>query len=107
MRHPEDPDPVRDSKASATFWLGVLAVVTGVTIGGLVPATVALVLGAQARRELSEGAGWRQGGRLVVAGERLAWVGLGLAAAAIVTAVVIGLVRMGSAPAHDFPPSIN
>jgi hydroxylaminobenzene mutase len=107
MRHPEDPEPVRDTKATATFWLGVLAVVTGLTIGGAVPATVALVLAGQARRDIADGRGWRRGGRLVTIGERLAWIGLGLAALALASALMIGLWRRWHAPEHDFPPSIN
>jgi hypothetical protein len=107
MRHPDDPEPVRDTKATATFWLGVLAVMTGPTLGGAVPATLALILAGQARRDLAESAGWRRGSRLVIAGERLAWIGLILVVISLVAAVIIGLWRRTHAPAHDFPPSIN
>ena len=44
MRHPLDPEPVRDSKTTVVLALGVMAALTGPFVGGLVPATLALVL---------------------------------------------------------------
>lgn len=107
-RHPSDPDPVRSTKARAVFALGLVAVLTGPFIGGAVPATLALLLAGQARREAYASAGFLTGAALLRRGERLAWAGLVLAAAAVVSAVVIGVVRMVSAPVgRDFAPSFD
>ncbi|MFD0594684.1 hypothetical protein ACFQZ4_21565 [Catellatospora coxensis] len=54
-RDPADPEPVADTKATAAFGLGLLAAVTGLAVGGIVPATIALVLARQAREELHAG----------------------------------------------------
>jgi hypothetical protein len=107
MRHPADPEPIRDSKAVTAFVLGWVALVTGPLVGGVVPAVIALVLARQARAEIEDGAGWRTGADLVVRGERLAWGGLGLAALAIGVAVIIGVLTRSANPAHDFPPGVN
>jgi hypothetical protein len=107
-RHPYDPDPVRASKAVAVLALGVIALVTGPLVGGAVPATVALVLAGQARREARASGGFLTGAALVRRGERLAWAGLLLAAAAIAAAVAIGLFRLAATPAgQDYPPTID
>ncbi|GAB3798238.1 hypothetical protein GCM10027605_09500 [Micromonospora zhanjiangensis] len=50
-RHPLDPDPVRSTKARTVFALGLMAAATGLFVGGLIPATMALALAGQARRE--------------------------------------------------------
>ena len=62
VRHPQDPEPVRSSKAPAVFALGLVAVLTGPFVGGLVPATIALVLAGQARREAWVAGGYLTGG---------------------------------------------
>jgi hydroxylaminobenzene mutase len=107
-RHPDDPDPVRASKARAVWWLGVVALLTGPLVGGVVPATVALVLAGQFRREAYPAAGFLTGNALVRRGERLALAGLLLVVAALVTAALVGLFRYASTPAGpEFPSTVN
>lgn len=65
LRHPLDPDPVRSTKARAVFALGLVAALTGVFLGGIVPATVALLLARQARREAYASAGYLTGSALL------------------------------------------
>ena len=108
LRHPLDPDPVRSTKAGAVFGLGLLGAVTGVFVGGIVPATVALLLARQARREAYASGGYLTGSLWVRRGERLAWFGVLLCLAAVVVATVIGI--LGSAnPAgvQDFGPGVD
>jgi hypothetical protein len=108
VRHPDDPDPVRASKARAVWWLGVLATLTGPLVGGVVPATVALLLAGQFRREAYPAGGFLTGTALVRQGERLAWAGIVLALVALTTAAVIGLFRVaGAPPGPDFPPTVD
>ncbi|MEO3776014.1 hypothetical protein ABGB16_03970 [Micromonospora sp. B11E3] len=107
-RHPLDPDPVRSSKARAVFALGLLGALTGLFLGGVVPATLALVLSRQARREAYASGGFLTGADWLRRGERLAWAGLVLVAAALVVAVVIGVVRLAGDPyGHDFAPNVD
>ncbi|MDI1460232.1 hypothetical protein QEZ54_04575 [Catellatospora sp. KI3] len=106
-RDPADPEPVADSKATAAFGLGLLAAVTGLALGGLVPGTIALALARQARADLRAGEGWRTGAGRVRWAERLAWLGLALAAlSALALAVMLVLrgVRFGR---QDFPPTVD
>jgi hydroxylaminobenzene mutase len=108
VRHPLDPEPVRSTKATAVFALGLFAALTGIFVGGLVPATLALVLARQARREAYEARGFLTGSVWLRRGERLAWIGVVLAVTALVITVVIGLYRFASSPAgHDFGPNVN
>jgi hypothetical protein len=102
-RHPLDPDPVRSTKAAAVLALGVAAVVTGPLVGGIVPAALGLALGRQARGDLIASKGYLTGGRQLRAGLVLAWVGIGLAVAALVVASVIGLFTLAGAGGQDFP----
>ncbi|MGC5050077.1 hypothetical protein ACLQ2S_01265 [Micromonospora sp. DT48] len=107
-RHPLDPDPVRATKSRAVFALGLMAALTGLLIGGVVPATVALVLARQARREAYASAGFLTGAAWLRRGEQLAWTGLVLVAVSLVVALVIGVVRLAEAPyGHDFAPEID
>lgn len=107
-RHPLDPEPVRATKAPMVFALGLVAALTGLFVGGLVPATIALLLAREARREAYAARGFLTGAALVRRGERLAWAGIGLAATAIVVALVIALFRFANAPAgQDFGPGVN
>jgi (hydroxyamino)benzene mutase len=107
-RHPLDPDPVRSSKAYAVFTLGAVSALTGFFVGGVVPATVAMLLARQARREAYSSGGYLTGSVWVRRGERLAWLGLILAATAVVAALVIGVIRLAGNPAgHDFAPSVD
>jgi hypothetical protein len=108
LRHPLDPDPVRSTKARTVFALGLVAALTGVFVGGIVPATLALLLVRQARREAYASAGYLTGGAWLRRGERLAWAGIVLAAATIVVAVVIGVLNLAGSPGgQDFAPTIN
>ncbi|RIV38717.1 hypothetical protein [Micromonospora radicis] len=107
-RHPFDPDPVRATKARAVFALGLMAALTGLLIGGVVPATVALRLARQARREAYASGGFLTGAAWLRRGERLAWTGLALVAVALVVLLVIGVVRLAEAPyGQDFAPHID
>jgi (hydroxyamino)benzene mutase len=105
MRHPDDPDIIPDSKAVAAFCLGVLGATTGLALGGAVPATIALLLAQQGARELAEGQGWRSGARFLVWARRLAWLGLGLAAASLSVLVAVRLLQ--DASVKDFPPYVQ
>jgi (hydroxyamino)benzene mutase len=108
QRHPLDPDPVRSTKAYAVYALGLVGALTGLFVGGIVPATVAMVLARQARREAYASRGFLTGSTWVRRGERLAWLGVVLAATAVVAALVIGVFQLATSPAgHDFAPSVD
>ncbi|WP_341717658.1 hypothetical protein QQG74_28090 [Micromonospora sp. FIMYZ51] len=107
-RHPLDPDPVRATKARAVFALGLMGALTGLFIGGVVPATVALQLSRQARREAYASGGFLTGAAWLRRGESLAWTGLVLAAVTVVAAIVVGVIRLAEVPyGHDFAPNID
>ncbi|MGC1212410.1 MAG: hypothetical protein WA890_14210 [Micromonospora sp.] len=107
-RHPLDPEPVRSTKARAVFALGLIGALTGLFIGGVVPSTIALQLAREARREAYASGGFLTGGDWLRRGERLAWTGLVLVAVAVVTAVVIGVVRLAGGPfGHDYAPNVD
>ncbi|RKR90056.1 hypothetical protein BDK92_4424 [Micromonospora pisi] len=107
LRHPLDPDPVPSTKARTVYALGLVAALTGILLGGIVPATVALLLLRQARREAYASAGYLTGGDLLRRGERLAWIGIVLAAATTVVLLVIGLLNLAGTPGQDFAPTID
>jgi len=104
-RHPLDPDPVPASKAGAVLALGVVAALTGIFVGGVVPATMALLLAREARADLRSAEGFLTGGRRVRTGVALAWTGIVLAAATLVVAVIIGLLYL--AGGRDYAPTVN
>ncbi|MEU5548548.1 MULTISPECIES: hypothetical protein [unclassified Micromonospora] len=107
-RHPLDPDPVRATKARAVFALGLMGAMTGLLLGGVVPATVALHLARQARREAYASGGFLTGAAWLRRGERLAWTGLVLVAVSVVALLVIGVVRLAEAPyGQDFAPTVD
>jgi hypothetical protein len=106
-RHPLDPEPARSSKARVVFALGLLAFLTGPLVGGLVPATVAFVLGRQARREAYASGGYLTGAAWLRRGERLAWVGVVLAGTALVAAAIIGLLDYAGTPGTDFGSQVD
>lgn len=107
-RHPADPDPVRSSKATAVFALGLVAAITGLLVGGVVPATVALLLGRQARREAYNSRGYLTGAIWLRRGERLAWTGLLLAGAVLTLALVLGIFTWATGPVgQDFAPGVD
>jgi hypothetical protein len=108
VRHPLDPDPVPSTKAIAVLALGVTAAVTGFFLGGLIPATLALLLARDARREMAAARGFLTGGRRLQIGVTLAWVGIVLAAAAVVTAAIVGLLHSaGSSGGANYAPNVN
>jgi hypothetical protein len=82
-------------------------VVTGPLVGGVVPATLGLVLAREARGDLIAGRGYLTGSRQLRLGLILAWIGIGLAMAALVTASVIGLLSLADGGAHDFPDTTD
>jgi hypothetical protein len=105
-RHPLDPDPVPSTKAGAVLALGVAAALTGAMIGGLVPATIALVLAREVRADLRAAGGFLLGSRRLRVGVALAWTGIVLAAAALVVAGVVGLLSLASY-GRDYAPTVN
>jgi len=108
VRHPLDPDPVASTKARSVLALGVVAALTGFFLGGLIPATLALLLARQARREQIASAGYLTGNRRLRVGVALAWVGIVLAATALVLATIIGLLHFADSRAgSDFGPNVN
>ncbi|GLH97874.1 hypothetical protein Pa4123_31490 [Phytohabitans aurantiacus] len=108
LRHPMDPEPVRSTKAGTVFALGLIGLLTGPMVGGVVPATIALVLSMQARREAYASGGYLTGGAWLRRGERLAWAGIALAAITVVIALIIGVVDFAGSPAgRDFSPTVD
>jgi (hydroxyamino)benzene mutase len=105
-RHPLDPDPVPSSKAGAVLALGVIAALTGIFVGGLVPATVALLLAREVRADLRDAGGFLTGGRRVRTGVALAWTGVVLAATSLVIATIFGLLNL-AAGSRDLAPTVN
>lgn len=101
-RHPLDPDPTPSTKARAVYVLGLLAFLTGLLVGGLVPATIALVLARQVRREAFAAGGYLTGATWVRRGERLAWLAIALVCTTLVVAVITGLVHIAGSPGQDF-----
>ena len=107
VRHPLDPDPVRSTKARAVLVLGMVAALTGFFLGGLIPATLALLLARQARQERVASGGYLTGARPLRAGVRMAWLGIVLAATAVVIASIIGLLHYADSRGADFGPNVN
>jgi hydroxylaminobenzene mutase len=108
LRHPLDPEPVRSTKAGTVFALGLVALLTGAFVGGLVPASIAIVLAGQARREAYQSGGYLTGAAWLRRGEKLAWTGVALAATSLVIAVVIGVVDFAGDPTgQDFGPGVD
>jgi hypothetical protein len=106
-RHPLDPDPVGSTKASAVLGLGIAAVLLSPLVGGAVPAVIALVLAGQARGEIAASRGYLTGLSRVRVGQRLAWVAIVIAIAALVTAGVIGILGLVNGTGQDFPSTSN
>ena len=107
VRHPLDPDPVRSSKATAVLALGVVAACTGWLVGGVVPATLALLLAREGRSDIVAARGFLVGTRRLRTGVALSWVGIILAIAALVTASVMGLLHLARSGGTDFAPTVN
>ncbi|GIE96132.1 hypothetical protein Ari01nite_35970 [Paractinoplanes rishiriensis] len=107
-RHPMDPDPERSTKARAVFALGLVGFLTGAFVGGVIPATIALVLARQAARDAYAARGYLTGGAWIRRGRRLAWIGIVLALATLVVASIAGLLHLASSPAGpDFAPGTD
>ena len=88
--------------------MGLIGALTGLFVGGVVPATLALQLARQARREAYASGGFLTGAAWLRRGERLAWTGLVLVAVSVVTAVVLGVVRLADTPiGQDFAPDVD
>ncbi len=105
-RHPLDPDPVPSTKAGAVLALGVVAALTGLLVGGLVPATIALLLAREARTDLRDAGGFLVGNRRIRIGVALAWTGVVLAATTLVVAIVFGLLQFAGY-GRDYAPTVN
>jgi hydroxylaminobenzene mutase len=107
-RHPMDPEPAPSSKARAVFALGLMAFLTGAFVGGVIPATVALLLARQVQRQAYASGGYLTGAAWVRRGRRLAWAGIVLTLAALVVAVIAGLLHVASSPTGpDFDPNTD
>lgn len=107
VRHPGDPDPARSTKAGAVLALGIVAAVTGPLVGGVIPATVGLLLARQAHVELMASGGYLTGADQLRVGTMLAWVGIGLAVAALVLVGMAGIMSLAGPPGQDFPDTSN
>ena len=102
-RHPMDPEPVPSTKARAVYALGLVAFLTGALVGGVIPATAALLLARQVRRQAYAAGGYLIGATWVRRGERLAWAGIVLALTALVVASIAGLLHLAAVPGgQDF-----
>ena len=107
VRHPLDPDPVASTKARSVFVLGLIAALTGFFLGGLVPATLALLLAREARDDLRAAKGFLLGGRRVRTGVMLSWIGIVVALTVVVVAGIMGLLQLADSAGHDFAPTVN
>ena len=106
-RHPLDPDPVPSTKARAVFALGLVAALTGFFLGGLIPASLALLLARQAGQERRASGGYLVGARRLRMGIRLAWIGIVLAATAVVIGSIIGLLHYADSGGTTYGPNVN
>lgn len=103
-----DPEPVAATKARAVFALGLVGMLTGVFLGGVIPATVALVLARQSHRQAWEAGGYLTGGVWIKRGRRLAWIGLILALTTLVVALIVALLHLATVPGgQDFAPGTD
>ena len=103
-----DPEPVPASKARAVFALGLVGLLTGPFVGGVIPATIALLLARQAHREAYAAVGYLTGSAWLQRGRRLAWAGLVLALTSLVVALIAGLLHLATVPGvQDFAPGTD
>ncbi|MEV6601276.1 hypothetical protein AB0M36_31130 [Actinoplanes sp. NPDC051346] len=102
-----DPDPVGSTKARAVFALGLVGLLTGPLVGGVIPATLALLLSRRVHRELWVSGGYLTGGRWLRRGRALAWAGIVLAITTLVIAVIAALLHVAGTPGQDFDPGTN
>jgi (hydroxyamino)benzene mutase len=101
-RHPMDPEPTGSTKARAVFALGLLGFLLGPLVGGVIPATIALLLARQTHRQQYAAGGYLTGSAFVRRGRKLAWAGLILALTALVVAMIAGLLQVAGTPGQDF-----
>jgi hydroxylaminobenzene mutase len=107
-RHPMDPDPEPSTKARTVFALGLIGFLTGAFVGGVIPATIALVLARQASRQAWQAGGYLTGSAWIRRGRRLAWAGIVLALAALVVATIAGLLHLaGRSGGTNFAPGTD
>jgi hypothetical protein len=103
-----DPDPVRATKARAVFALGLVGFLTGAFVGGVIPATLSLLLARQAARDAYAAGGYLTGQAWIRRGRRLAWTGIVLALATLVVVAIAGLLHLASTPSGpDFAPGTD
>lgn len=103
-----DPDPAPATKARAVFALGLVGFLTGAFVGGVIPATVALLLARQTARDAYASGGYLTGAAWVRRGRRLAWAGIVLALTSLVVAVIAGLLHVAGTPGGpDFAPGTD
>jgi uncharacterized membrane protein YesL len=103
-----DPDPAPSTKARAVFALGLVGLLTGAFVGGVIPATIALLLARQTARQQYEARGYLTGSAWVRRGRRLAWAGLVLALTTLVIASIAGLLHLAATPSGtDFAPGTD
>jgi hypothetical protein len=103
-----DPDTEQSTKARAVFALGLVGFLGGVFVGGVIPATVALLLARQTARDAYAARGYLTGSAWIRRGRRLAWAGLVLALATLVVATIAGLLHLASSPSGaDFAPGTD
>jgi hypothetical protein len=103
-----DPEPAPSAKAKAVFALGLMAFLTGAFVGGVIPATIALLMARQVRRQAYASGGYLTGAVWVRRGQRLAWTGIVLALTALAVAVITAMVHYANTPAGpDFAPGTN
>ncbi|WP_092548824.1 hypothetical protein [Actinoplanes derwentensis] len=107
-RHPLDPEPVPSTKARAVFALGLVGLLTGPLVGGVIPATLALLLARQTSRQVYAAGGFLTGSVWIRRGTQLAWVGIVLTIAALVVLLIAGLLHLAATPgAQDFAPGTD
>jgi hypothetical protein len=103
-----DPDPEASTKARAVFALGLVGFLTGAFVGGVIPATIALLMARQAARQQYEARGYLTGSAWVRRGRLLAWAGLVLALTTLVIASIAGLLHLASTSSgSDFAPGTD
>jgi (hydroxyamino)benzene mutase len=103
-----DPDPEPSTKARAVFALGLMGFLTGAFVGGVIPATIALLLARQAARQAYAAGGYLTGSKWIRRGRRLAWAGIVLTLTALVVAAIAGLLHLASsAGGADFAPGTD
>jgi hydroxylaminobenzene mutase len=103
-----DPDLEPSTKARAIFALGLLGFLGGAFVGGVIPATIALLLARQAARQAFEAKGYLTGSAWIRRGRRLAWAGIVLALTSLVIASIAGLLHLAGTPGvSDFAPGTD